>query len=126
MKKGDFILIIAIIIIAVSIFFYINFYAHGDKGAQVIIKLENQIIKEISLPVEDKIEYKVEIDQENYNLVQIKDDRVRIKNANCPDQVCVNEGWKDKAGETLVCLPHQLVIEITGEDQDNEIDLKTY
>ena len=32
----------------------------------------------------------------------------------CPDQVCVNQGWISDASVPVVCLPHQVVLEITG------------
>ncbi len=38
----------------------------------------------------------------------------RMQSANCPDQVCVNQGWISDATVPVVCLPHQVVIEITG------------
>ncbi|MFD1318192.1 NusG domain II-containing protein [Loigolactobacillus zhaoyuanensis] len=48
----------------------------------------------------------------DYNVVEIKNDRIAIVDANCRDQVCVRRGWISKPGQTIVCLPHKLLIEI--------------
>ena len=34
--------------------------------------------------------------------------------ADCPDQVCVRQGWVQDRTVPIVCLPHRLVIEIVG------------
>ena len=48
------------------------------------------------------------------NLVEVEPGRIRVVSANCPDQVCVRQGWISDASVPVVCLPHQVVIEITG------------
>ena len=59
----------------------------------------------------------------NYNLIEIDGDRVRIKEADCDDQICVRRGWATKNGETIVCLPHKLVIEVRSTDGGDEDSL---
>lgn len=43
----------------------------------------------------------------------------------CNDQVCVRSGAIDSPGETIVCLPHKVIVEITTKDNthDQEIDI---
>lgn len=43
-------------------------------------------------------------------------EEIRISKANCNDQVCVRTGAIDKQGDTVVCLPHKLVIEVKASD----------
>lgn len=56
--------------------------------------------------------YKYKEDDGDYNLIEIVDQKIRVKEASCRDQVCVRRGWIEAKGETIVCLPHELVIEI--------------
>ena len=49
------------------------------------------------------------------NVLVIKDGEAFIKNANCPDKICVAHRKISKVGETIVCLPHKVVIEITED-----------
>lgn len=48
----------------------------------------------------------------DWNKIEVKDAGVAITEANCQDQVCVRRGRITKPGQTIVCLPHKLLIEI--------------
>lgn len=54
-----------------------------------------------------------------YNTIEIKDGRIRDKEDNSPDQIAVKTGWIEKNGQTSICLPHKLVIEIVQEDAED-------
>jgi len=51
--------------------------------------------------------------------IEINDDQIRIKGSTCPQQICVNRGYISKPGETIICLPHKMIIEI---ESTNEVD----
>lgn len=57
-----------------------------------------------------------------YNLIEIGDGKVRVIEADCPDKLDVKQGYIERPGEVIVCLPNKLVIEIKGENKDNDID----
>jgi hypothetical protein len=45
-------------------------------------------------------------------VVEIKDRRVRMKEAHCPNLICVKEGWISKG--VIVCVPNRVVIIVGG------------
>ena len=49
------------------------------------------------------------------NTLVIEGGRARIEAADCPDKLCVKQRAISKAGESIICLPHKLVIRISGE-----------
>lgn len=49
------------------------------------------------------------------NVIEIKDGRVHVEEADCPNQDCVHQGWIDAAGQQIVCLPHKLTVDIVDE-----------
>lgn len=51
------------------------------------------------------------------NTIEISHGRIRVKQADCPDQVCVEMGWLDSAAP-IVCLPNHLVIAFTETESD--------
>ena len=55
---------------------------------------------------------------EGYNLVEIMDGGIRVLEADCRDQLCVHQGEARDAGQTIVCLPHELVIRVQGTAGD--------
>jgi hypothetical protein len=42
--------------------------------------------------------------------------------ADCPDKLCVHQKAISATGETIVCLPNKVVVEIAGETEDAEFD----
>lgn len=48
--------------------------------------------------------------------------RVSMIEADCPDHYCVDHAAIDKVNETIVCLPHRVVLEITGGGEEKEVD----
>ncbi|MBR6502019.1 MAG: NusG domain II-containing protein [Clostridia bacterium] len=102
MKKGDFI-IIAIVVIAVvlSALAFVSF----DDASRVIIKQNNKIV------------YDQSIDQNaafntGTNLVIIEDGAVYVKEATCKNGDCVKLGKITKKGESIICLPNKVIVEI--------------
>ncbi len=46
------------------------------------------------------------------NKIRIKDGQVSVTAADCPDQICVRHRPVSRDQETIVCLPHRLVVEV--------------
>lgn len=55
------------------------------------------------------------------NTIQAEQGRIRVSSADCPDQICVRQGWLADGVTPIVCLPNQLVIRV--ENGPNELDL---
>lgn len=60
-----------------------------------------------------RIEVKTE---RGINVVCLQDGIVWVEEADCPDQICVKEGKISGYSESIVCLPHRMVIEIVEKD----------
>lgn len=76
-------------------------------------------IRTIDLTKEGNFSFRVE-GETLYNIVQVENGRIRVLEANCPDQICVKRGWTESGAEPVVCLPNGLVIEIVSDE--TEID----
>ncbi len=66
----------------------------------------------------------ISLPDDDYNTIEVRGEKIRIKGASCYDQVCVQFGFISKPGETAVCLPHKLVVKIesiAGENPDELI-----
>lgn len=57
------------------------------------------------------------------NLIEIKDGRVHVEEADCPNQDCVHQGWIDAAEEQIVCLPHKLTVDIVDASAETTYDV---
>ncbi len=45
-------------------------------------------------------------------VIEIKDRRVRMEEAHCPNLLCVKQGWISKG--VIVCLPNKVVVTVGG------------
>ena len=76
------------------------------------ITRDGALLEEIDLDKVDKPYSFTLEDGRGSNTVQVDRGRIRIAEADCPDQVCVNQGWISNGTVPIICLPHRLMIEI--------------
>ena len=122
-KKRDIIFIGVLLVVALIAFFVIDKFIKKD-GNKVVIKVDGEIVKIVNLTDTNNII--VNGYDGGTNTVVIENGIVYMTEADCPDKICVNTGKISKIGETIVCLPHRVVVEIQGEvpqsDSDDSID----
>ncbi len=103
MKKGDLVIVGAVIIAFIlSTVLLISFAMQGNR---VVIKQNNEIIYDNSIDINETVDT-------GTNRVVIKDGIVYVDSASCKNQVCVNTGKISKKGESIVCLPNRVIVEI--------------
>lgn len=114
--KKEWIIIIGIVIAALLGILGYNFYnAQGKTNYEVKITQNTNVIR--LLPLNQDYEEKIS-DGDAYNVVQIKDGKVSVTEANCANQICVRSQAISQPGETIACLPHKLLIEIVQEGNE--------
>ena len=107
MKRKDIVLLIGIL--AVAFLSYLGMCLLFQEDAAIVqVNVDGEIFGEYSLHKDQEIE----INDSNH--LVIKDGRVDMIEANCPDQICVNQKDISKTGETIVCLPNKVIVEVKG------------
>ncbi len=106
-KKGDVILSAVCVILAVLVF--VCFTLAKSSGDRVVISVDGKTFGEYSLSKDCEVSVK---SQRGENTVVIKNRKVTVSAADCPDKYCVSHVGIDETGETIVCLPHRLTVEI--------------
>ena len=82
------------------------------------ITRDGVLLEEIALErVEQPYSFTLE-DGSGSNTLAVERGRIRVAEADCPDQVCVRQGWISDGTVPIICLPHRLVIEIAGAGED--------
>ena len=90
-----------------------------EGGTIARITRDGILLHEIDLKKETKQRY-IDITAEDgtlLNRISVEPGRIRVEHANCPDQVCVKQGWIQDSALPIVCLPNKLLIEITGGEE---------
>ena len=118
MKKGDFILICLMLCMAGALF-CLNFFRDSGQGGTVTVTIDGEVYGTYDMSVDQEI---IMEEPAGTNHFEIKDGVVTMTSADCPDQYCVKHAPIHKEGETIVCLPHKVVLEITESDEQREVD----
>lgn len=108
MKRNDWILIGGILAGAIVLLVVIQL-VFFQEGTTAVVSLKGNVILKQSLAEDCRIPIQTE---QGYNIFQIQDGVASIVEADCRDQICVEHVEISKRGETIVCLPHELVVEI--------------
>ena len=90
----------------------VGIYLFSKTGESVRITIDGTVYGTYSLN-EDR-EIPVERDGSVINVVRIEDGSVRMEQATCPDALCIRQGAITRERQTIVCLPHKLVVEVYG------------
>lgn len=113
MKRNDFILAGIVFVIAAALIIFRN--STKELGDLVVIKVGGEIVKELPLNQDTSLEI-TGIDGGTNTLV-IQEGYADILEASCPDKLCVRQKQIHYNGETLVCLPNQVIIEIQSDEE---------
>lgn len=84
-------------------------------GDTVIVTVDGQIYGEYSLNTDRQVEI---VNGEGYNLLVIEGGKAFVKSASCPDGICSSHRAVSKDGESIICLPNKVVIEIRARGQE--------
>ena len=52
------------------------------------------------------------------NVIEVANGRVRCLESDCSNQTCVKQGWVSGRGQTVVCLPHKLIVQVVADPAD--------
>lgn len=120
MKKWDcFIIIILVIISLMPVGFIIPSNNEGELR-KVIISVDGTEYKTFELRAETNEKIRIE-ENGGINEIYVKGENVYMHDTNCTDRICVRQGKISKTGESIVCLPNRVFIEIKGEKESEYI-----
>jgi len=108
-KRNDVLLILIILFVAVALWFLVQLTA--DDGAWVVVSRDGQEISRYNLDDEQSVSI---TDESGSNLLVISGGEADVTDADCPDKLCVHQSPISKSGQTIICLPHKLVVSIEG------------
>ena len=114
-KKADIILLLGIIILGIVMIIMIQLFK--KPGKKVVIEIDGKEVDSFLLNEENeglKKTYK-SYDGKGENTILIKDKKVSVISADCPDKICVHHKQIDQSGESIICLPHRFIVEVKDE-----------
>lgn len=125
MKKFDIVIIgILLVVSFVPYLMFANRNKDTDKNElHAIVTVNGEVLADIDLLAHEDEEFMIETSEGN-NKVVVHDGGISIVEADCSDGVCVHQGIASRTGDMIVCLPHRVIIEVVGTDnEDKEQDV---
>lgn len=114
MKKRDIILILSVLLIAAALFLVVELTK--EDGARVVVKVDGNKVAEYSLS--ENATYEL---NGGTNTLVIENGKAFLKDANCPDKLCVHQGKISRTGEVITCLPNKLTVTVYGAEESLDL-----
>ncbi len=111
MKNAKLWIIVAAVIFIAAIVWCVIIITK-PPGEIVTISQDGETLYTLDLSEESDRTITVEYEGRE-NVIEIKDGRIHMLEADCPDHTCINTGWLEDL--PIVCLPNKLVIEFADE-----------
>jgi hypothetical protein len=119
LKRNDIILVGAVIILSLAVILFINLTK--KEGSRLLVTIDGKEYKTFDLNKDTT--FTIEEEDGDWNTFEIKNGYVKMLEANCPDKLCVtNFKAIHYNHETITCLPHKVVLEIVG-GEENDVDM---
>lgn len=120
--RNDLIFILALLLV-VSLAGLALYHFRGE-GDTVVVEVDGAPYGTYPLSKEMTLEIRTGEAGENVNLLVIRDGKAMVTEASCPDGICAAHKAISREGESIVCLPHKVVITVRRVgDHANEPDV---
>jgi len=114
--KNDILLILAVLVLAGGIWIYT--LCTRSAGGVAVVSVDGTVIAELPLNRDTSVPVTAgngfDAGSAFSNTVEVSAGRVRVVDANCPDKICEDTGWIQYDGQLIVCLPHKLIVTVSG------------
>jgi len=119
LKRGDIIIVITAIVLVIILWLAVSVWRSsiGTQGLIAEIYVDGQLTHTIT-PTGEEQELRLE-SVSGYNVLQFGPQGVRMLEADCRNQDCVRVGLQNLPGSVIACLPHRLLICLSGGREAN-------
>ncbi|WP_338106549.1 NusG domain II-containing protein [Mordavella massiliensis] len=111
LKKKDIILIILILLVAAGAWILHEVLKDAGSGIAVI-RVDGAFEGTYSLNEDEEISI-----NDGTNILRIRNGKAKMIEADCPDQLCVNQKAVSGNGESIICLPNRVIVEIQSRQE---------
>lgn len=118
--KKEVIFIAALIVSGLALL--IGVLLFSKEGGQVVVTVSGNEVASFSLD-EDRT-YLIEGKDGGTNLLIIQDGKAHMESASCPDGLCINMGKIHAAGQSIICLPNEVVVSVEkSQPSADDVDI---
>ena len=108
--KNDLIMIGVLIVMTALLF--LGLFVFKKEGKLVVVSVDS--VEVVSFSLDKDLVYEIEGYNGGRNTLVIEDRVAYVKDSTCPDHLCEYMGKISKVGQSVICLPNRVVVEIRG------------
>lgn len=113
---------VVLAIVAVALVAVVATNAFGNAASASVAEIQDADGHTYTMPL-SKDDTLTVASSAGTNVIEVQGGKVRVSEADCPNQDCVEQGWVSKAGQQIVCLPHKLVVTIADSGSETTYDV---
>ena len=112
-KRRNDIILIAVLLVAAALIGLCFFLLRGE-GSTVTVEVDGRTFGSYSLTLDCRVD--IPTGDGELNSLVIRGGKAYMETATCPDGICVSHRPISRKGESIVCLPHRVVVTVVGGD----------
>ncbi len=121
LRKADIVLAVFLVLLCGAACAFA--YGYGESGNTAVVTIDGKVYGTYDLG-QDRV---IDIDNSfGHNRLVIEKGRIRMTEADCPDGYCKAQyaslGGINSSEQTIVCLPHRLVVTVRNDESRKEAD----
>ncbi|MBS6106119.1 MULTISPECIES: NusG domain II-containing protein [Anaerococcus] len=116
-KKGDIIISLALLLLSLLMSFGISNSKPKTSGKILRVEQNSKLYGEYPLDIDREVVFD---DGVHFNKIVIKDGKAYMDEANCRDQICTHMKEISMNGETIICLPNRVFLEVVDPENEND------
>lgn len=111
--KNDIVFIVSLLILFSAA--ALTLFLLRTAGDTVVVTVNGQIFGEYSLSENRTVEI---TNGDGYNILMIRDGLASVERASCPDGICSSHRPIQHNGESIICLPNKVVVEVHAQNKN--------
>lgn len=115
MKRNDIILLVGILVLSALLFGLFRLRQTSETGTYAVVSVKGKEYGRYLLSENQVCEIAGPL---GMNRLIIKDGKVWMEEAVCPDHYCIKQGDISNTGEQIICLPNGIIVEVIGGEEN--------
>ena len=120
-KPLDALVVLAVVLLAVGAA-WLSYGGRGEGDLTAVVKHRGQVVAQVTLSTITE-EKQIPVDGTYHLLVTVTRDGASVTQSDCPGQDCVHTGTITRAGQSIVCLPEQVIVTLEGKAPSPDVIL---
>lgn len=117
MTRGDKFLFAGLLFISLlsmaMLYGRFSFFPGKAESVRAVISVQGKVVRLIGLPASARSSFIIH-GRLGPSTVEVEGARVRMLEAPCNGRICVNQGWIAHPGQSIVCIPGEILVRIEG------------